>query len=233
MLTPQKTLPIEAVIFDLDGTLLDSAGQIAAALNTLFLARGLEPFSPEELAGHIGWGSRRLIETTFAARGSLLTPELLAACERVYLANYADIAANASLFFPGAIDVIRTLDAWGIALGLCTNKPEAITRSILDRFGVLSVFAVIVAGDSGFGLKPDPAPLAATRRQLRTTAPRTLFVGDSAIDNETACAAGIPFAHIRHPGQPPPRSPLEAGWRLTALGDLLEIVKHRNGDRAP
>lgn len=229
MRAPGKSIPVESVIFDLDGTLLDSAGQIAAAVNTLFLVRGLEPFGPEEIAEHIGWGSRRLLETTFASRGSLLSRDQIQACERIYLANYADIAACGSVLYPGAADVIRSLAGYGMALGLCTNKPEAITRTILERAGLLSAFAVIVGGDSGFGLKPDPAPLAATRRQLRTTGPRTIFVGDSAIDSEAACAAEIPFAHIRHAGHPPPRSPLAAQWRLTRLEGLLDIVQQRSG----
>jgi phosphoglycolate phosphatase len=92
MSAPFRRCPIEAIIFDLDGTLLDSAAQIAAAINVLFRARGLETFDEAEIVHLIGWGSRHLIELAFASRGSILSDKQIVAQEKLYLVNYASIA---------------------------------------------------------------------------------------------------------------------------------------------
>lgn len=219
--------PIESVLFDLDGTLLDSAGDIAAAINPLFEARGLQMFDAAEIAHHIGWGSRRLIETTFAARGVAVTEREGAALDQAYLASYARVAEGTPSFYPGAIDLLDALMRRGIALGLVTNKPEAITRTILRKAGIHDHFRTVIGGDSGFGLKPAPGPVAAGRRQLGAPVARSLFVGDSAIDAEAAFAAELPFAHVQHPGHPVPVLPLKPQWQVTALAGILAIVEER------
>jgi beta-phosphoglucomutase-like phosphatase (HAD superfamily) len=170
--SPFYHCPIEAIIFDLDGTLLDSAAQIAAAINVLFRARGLETFDEVEIAQFIGWGSRHLIELAFASRGSILSDKQIAAQEKLYLANYASIAERDIVFFPGAINLIRTMAERELTLGICTNKPERIARAILQKAELLPMFDAIIGGDSGFGLKPSPALTTRGRsfslgRQLR------------------------------------------------------------------
>jgi phosphoglycolate phosphatase len=225
----RRAPPIEAVLFDLDGTLLDSAGDIAAAINPLFETRGLRPFDAAEIAHHIGWGSRRLIETTFASRGVTLSEREGAELDRAYLANYARVAEGTPSFFAGAIDLLEALSRRGIILGIVTNKPEAITRTILRSAGVHDLFRAVIGGDSGFGLKPAPGPVAAGRRQLGAPIARSLFVGDSAIDAEAAFAAELPFAHIQHPGHPVPVLKLKPQWQVTALAGILTIVEDRMG----
>ncbi len=228
MTAPFRHCPIEAVIFDLDGTLLDSAAQIAAAINILFRARGFETFDAAEIARLIGWGSRKLIETAFASRGSILSHEQIVVQEKLYLTNYASIAERDTVFFPGAIDLIRTLAERELRLGICTNKSERIARTILKKAELLPMFAAIIGGDSGFGLKPLPAPLHAARQRLRTISSRTLFVGDSTIDHEAALAAEVPFALVRHPGHPTSMSPFEPEYQLGELSELATIVDRRN-----
>lgn len=100
--------------------------------------------------------------------------------------------ASASL--PGAINLIGALAERELRLGICTNKQEGIARAILEKVKLLPMFGSIIGGDSGFGLKPSPAPLYAALQRLKATSPRTVFVGDSAIDDETAFAAEVPFA---------------------------------------
>jgi len=228
MTAPFRQCPIEAVIFDLDGTLLDSAAQIAAAINVLFRACGLETFLAGEIAHHVGWGSRKLIKSAFASRGSILSHEQIVAQEKLYLANYASIAERDIVFFPGAILAEREL-----SLGICTNKPEGIARTILQTVKLLPMFGAIIGGDSGFGLKPSPAPLYAALQRLKATSPRTVFVGDSAIDDETAFAAEVPFARVRHPGYPTPITPFEPEYQLGELSELATIVDRRNKVAAP
>jgi len=233
MTAPFRQCPIEAVIFDLDGTLLDSAAQIAAAINVLFRACGLETFLAGEITHHVGWGSRKLIKSAFASRGAILSHEQIVTQEKLYLANYASIAERDIVFFPGAINLIEALAERELSLGICTNKPEGIARTILQTVKLLPMFGAIIGGDSGFGLKPSPAPLYAALQRLKATSPRTVFVGDSAIDDETAFAAEVPFARVRHPGYPTPITPFEPEYQLGELSELATIVDRRNKVAAP
>jgi HAD superfamily hydrolase (TIGR01549 family) len=92
---------------------------------------------------------------------------------------------------PGAIGALAERE---LRLGICTNKQEGIAPAILEKVKLLPMFGSIIGGDSGFGLKPSPAPLYAALQRLKATSPRTVFVGDSAIDDETAFVAEVPFA---------------------------------------
>ncbi len=233
MTAPFRRCPIEAVIFDLDGTLLDSAAQIAAAINVLLCACGLEAFYAGEIAHHVGWGSRKLIKSAFASRGSVLSHEQIIAQENLSLANYASIAERDIVFFPGAINLIEALAERELSLGICTNKPEGIARAILQKVKLLPKCGAIIGGDSGFGLKPSPAPLCAALQRLKATSPRTVFVGDSAIDDEAASGAEVPFARVRHPGYPTPITPFEPEYQLSELSELTTIVDRRNKAAAP
>ena len=212
--------------------MLNSAAQIAAAINAL-CARGLETFLAGEIARHVGWGSHKLIESAFASRGAILSNEQITAQEKLYLANYASIAERDIVFFPGAINLIEALAERELSLGICTNKPEGIARTILQTVKLLPMFGAIIGGDSGFGLKPSPAPLYAALQRLKATSPRTVFVGDSAIDDETAFAAEVPFARVRHPGYPTPITPFEPEYQLGELSELATIVDRRNKVAAP
>jgi phosphoglycolate phosphatase-like HAD superfamily hydrolase len=98
--------------------LLDSAAQIAAAINVLFRACGLETFLAGEIARHVGWGSRKLIKSAFASRGAILSHEQIVAQEKLYLANYASIAERDIVFFPGAINLIGALAERELRLGI-------------------------------------------------------------------------------------------------------------------
>jgi phosphoglycolate phosphatase len=212
----------DAVVFDLDGTLLDSTAQIADAINAVLHDDGLDPLSVPEAAGHIGWGARRLVETVYASRGRSLTD-----AEAVpRLAAYVDaLAARAwtSSFFPGASALVRRLARDGFRLGVCTNKPEAIARRCLEADHLAGCFGAIVGGDTGFGLKPAPAPLRAALSMLAVAPARSLFVGDSTIDGETGRVAGVRVAIVTHGGDG-----MAAGacdFRIHRLEELVDILR--------
>ncbi|HWJ17325.1 MAG TPA: HAD hydrolase-like protein [Geobacterales bacterium] len=152
--------PLEAIIFDLNCTMLDSAAQVAAAINVRFRRCGLERVLAGEIARHVGWGSSELIKSAFASRGAILSHERIIAQEKIYLANYASIAERDIVFFPGAINLIGALAEPERRLGICTNKQAGIAP-VLEKVKLLPMFGAIIGGDSGFGLKPSLATLYA------------------------------------------------------------------------
>ncbi len=181
-----------AIVFDLDGTLVDSAEQIMAAANAVLADEGAEPLTLDQTKGFIGNGARVFVARMIAARG--LAEADLPRLHAAFVAGAEEDTAGAALF-PGAARALRDLAAQGHALGICTNKPAGPTRALLAALGIAPLFRAVIGGDSLPVLKPDPAPLHAAFAPL---GPPLLFVGDSEVDFATAQAAGVPFAlHTR------------------------------------
>lgn len=178
----------DTLILDLDGTLVDSVGDLAAALNRLMAARGLAPFPRQEVAAMVGDGVRRLLERAFAARAGSADAAALEAFEADYGANLA----TTSRLYPGVADALGCMARGGWRLAVCTNKPEAMARLLLDRLGVGGLLAAIGGGDSFASRKPDPAHLLATIAAAGGDPARAVMVGDHANDIAAARGAGIP-----------------------------------------
>ncbi len=178
-------LTFDAIIFDLDGTLIHSVPEIAGALNDALQAHGVAPFSEAEVTGLVGNGAPVLVARALSARGMdpALAPDIL----RRLLAVYETSFARTTLY-PGVRGMLAALAP--LPLGICTNKPLRATRAILDHFGLS--FAAVTGGDSLPVRKPDPAPLLHTVQALGARNP--LYVGDSEVDAQTAHAAALPFA---------------------------------------
>ena len=175
-------------IFDLDGTLVDSAPDLAAALTRLMAARGLPGFARADVVPMIGDGAKVLVERAFAARG--LSPDAGALPD--FLADYEANVAAATRPFPGIPEALDALAAAGWALAVCTNKPEGAARALLAEFGLARAFAAIVGGDSLPVRKPDPGHLLGTIAAVGGDAARAAMIGDHANDMLAAAAAGIP-----------------------------------------
>ena len=180
-----------AVVFDLDGTLIDSAPDIHAAANTLMERHGFAPFSPAETRSFIGSGVPHFIACCLRARGRGGNAALHAQLVAEFVAGY-ESAVTLTRVYPGVAGALDALAASGLALGLCTNKPVAPARGVLAHLGLDAHFPVVVGGDSLSVRKPDPAPLQAAVAGLG--ARDVLYVGDSEVDAETAARAGVPFA---------------------------------------
>jgi phosphoglycolate phosphatase len=188
--TPPQTaagLP-RSLVLDLDGTLVDTVPDLAAALNRLMAGRGLPGFTAAEVAPMVGDGVRKLLERAFAARERSLDADALAA----YLADYADHAAVLSRAYPGVPETLRALTGAGWRLAVCTNKPEAPSRSLLAALGLDGFFAAIGAGDSFPTRKPDPAHLLATLKAAGGTPARAVMAGDHRNDVLAAAGLGMP-----------------------------------------
>jgi len=178
-----------AVIFDLDGTLVDSAPDLHRAANALMAQIGAPAFQLAEITSFIGNGVPVLVERVMAARN--ITAERHTELVAEFLAIYEADSTALTRPYPGVEAALDRLARDGAALGICTNKPERPTRDILEALGLLDRFGAIVGGDSLSLRKPDPAPLLRAAEQLGAV--NCVFVGDSEIDGETAARAEIPF----------------------------------------
>jgi phosphoglycolate phosphatase len=184
----------DAVIFDLDGTLVDSAPSVRKVLNQFLDEIGLLPFDLAGTRGMIGLGVGHLLRSALAARGVAPDDARFVQYLTRFMELYEAAPAGDNAAIAGAEDALRGLRASGIRIGLCTNKPEGPTRNVIAARGWAGLFSAIVTGDSLPQKKPDPAPLIFAWSRLGTDLTRTLYVGDSEIDAQTASAAGIDFA---------------------------------------
>lgn len=175
-------------VFDLDGTLVDSAPDIAAAVNRMLAARGLAPLPVPDVAAMVGDGIGPLMQRAFAAHGR--TPDEAAGAE--YLADYEANVLVETRLFPGIQAALETLAAEGWILAVCTNKPERATRLLLAALGIETRFAAIGGGDRFAAHKPDPRHLAGTIDLAGGTPDRAVMIGDHRNDIAAARGAGVP-----------------------------------------
>jgi phosphoglycolate phosphatase len=178
------------VVFDLDGTLIDSVRDLAESTNEVIVSYGAEPLPPEAVAAMIGEGARKLVVRALAARR--LTVPADEALER-FFAIYDRRLLNHTRPYDGVVDAVRELSSRG-PLAVLTNKPEAPARRLLEAFDIADRFRWIVGGDGPFPRKPDPRSLLHVMLQAAMPAERTVLVGDSAPRRrvEPACVCASP-----------------------------------------
>ena len=190
-------LPVNAVIrtvlFDLDGTLVDSAPDLHVAANKLLAENDRRPVSLEEITLMIGDGVPKLVERAFEATGEGVYDAPLTALAQRFLEFYEPHAADLTVPFPGALDCLSRLKDLGYGLALCTNKPYDATMEILGALGLGSSLDVVIGGDSLPGIKkPDPRHLLAALDKLGADPASAVMVGDNANDVNAAKAANLP-----------------------------------------
>ncbi|MDP4026056.1 phosphoglycolate phosphatase [Methylobacterium sp. NEAU 140] len=178
----------DALLLDLDGTLVDSLQDLTDALNALLAERGLSGVDRAAAGAMVGDGVRKLVERALRARGG--DPAAADALVPRFLALYEPIAARHTRPFPGVVDTLSALAEAGFALAVVTNKPVRATRIVLDRLGLDPLVATVIGGDSVAARKPDPAPLHAALTALGVPPGRAVMVGDNHHDIEAARAAG-------------------------------------------
>jgi phosphoglycolate phosphatase len=199
---------MKAIIFDLDGTLIDSAPDIHAAANAVLQGEGMPLVTFEQSRGFIGRGARVFVERMERAVTGGNDPTLTAHLHERFLHFYERAHENTRIY-PHVVDTLTTLQAAGYALGLCTNKPNGPTRAVLAHLGWDKLFTVVIGGDSLPVAKPDPAPLMAVVEGLGLTLPQIVYIGDSETDAETAKRAGARFGLFTE------------GYRRTAPEDMF------------
>jgi phosphoglycolate phosphatase len=183
------SFPFAVVGFDLDGTLLDTSGDLTAAVNYALNSVGRPALTVDQVRPMIGGGARYMLAQGMAATGGCSDAELdLLQCR--LLNHYEANIAVATRPFPGLVDALDALQARGVRLGVMTNKIERFARLILDQLGFSGRFDAIVGGDTVGVAKPDPAPIH--HMVAGCGGGRAAFVGDSIYDVRAARAAGLP-----------------------------------------
>jgi phosphoglycolate phosphatase len=183
------------LVFDLDGTLVDSSGDIAASLNAALdrLAPGTAPIPTSRILDFVGEGARLLVERSLEhKRLALPVDDVLAA----YLDCYRAHLLDTTRLYPGLAEALEALDAAGTALAVLTNKPGDLSRAMLEGLGVAARFTRILGAGDVPARKPDPAGIAMLLKELGVEAAQAWMVGDSATDVETARAASVRVAGV-------------------------------------
>lgn len=216
-------MAIKAVLFDLDGTLVDSAHDLTHALNHLLAELGLGTLSVEEVKGMIGDGVGMLVERGLAARGG--DPAEAPALVPRFLEVYEGKAARFTRPYPGSEQMLLALSERGLPLAVVTNKPYAASCEILEALDLMSFFAAVVGGDSRPERKPHPAPLLWAAERLRVSPAKAVMVGDNHHDVSAARAAGMAAVAVTWGYSHVPHEELGADRLISTFDELLQFLE--------
>ncbi|MER8406154.1 phosphoglycolate phosphatase [Mesorhizobium sp. M1307] len=215
----------KAILFDLDGTLVDSAPDIAAAVNELLAGHDLPPLRLDQVKAMIGGGIRKLVERAFAASGTPLLGSALDEANRVMAPIYRRHLTGRTRLMPGVREVLTHLHLSGIAMAVVTNKPQLAAREILLHFRLTEYLGAIVGGDAVTSLKPAPDALSLALDLLQVEPRDTLMVGDSSADVAAARAAGMAVILLRGGYSQIPVEELGADLVCDSLFDLPSAMQ--------
>jgi len=190
-----QALP-KTVIFDLDGTLVDTSPDLTAALNFVLVSAGRRPLPEAEVRQLVGRGARVLIERGMQVTGAPVDEALVPKLLQDFIDHYGANIAAGSQPFPGAENAVRRLIAAESKLGVCTNKPETLSFKLMDALNLRRYFPVILGADSQPYRKPDPRHLLDTIAKLGGDPRHSVMIGDSETDVKTAHAADIPVVLV-------------------------------------
>lgn len=206
-----------SIVFDLDGTLVDSAPYIMAAANRMLAAFGHPALPPAQLTTFVGHGIPHFVQRIIDACG--FDPARHGDMTARMLTDYSAHAADLTRPYPGVVAALGALRDMGHILGVCTNKNHGLSVQILDALDLSGFFDVVIGGDTLAVKKPDPAPLSAAYAAL--SAQPLLYVGDSEVDAQTAQNAGLDFALFT------------LGYRQTPVADLPHRMAFDHFDALP
>lgn len=214
--------PFDVVSFDLDGTLADTAPDLAASLNHVLGELGRPTVDPASVRHLVGQGARALIRKGLAASGDA-SEDLVERGYPLYLDHYAANICVGTRCYPAVEEALDALAACDVRLAICTNKPERLTRLLVDALGWRGRFAAIVGADTLPVRKPDPLPLR--EAVARAGGGRAAFVGDSITDAETARAAGLPFVAVSFGFSDRPADQLGADAVIDSFAELVPALE--------
>jgi phosphoglycolate phosphatase len=217
-----RRIPFDVVVFDLDGTLADTALDLTAALNYALGELGRPNISPEAVRRMVGHGARALLRKGLAATGEV-NDALVDQAFPLLIRYYEDHIADHTRPFDGVEGALSALDAQGVKLAICTNKLEALTLDLVAALGWQGRFAAIVGGDTLPLRKPDPTPVHEAIG--RAGGGRAAFVGDSISDTDAARAAGVPCIALTFGFSDRPADQLGATALIDHFDELLPTLE--------
>ncbi len=215
----------DAVVFDLDGTLVDTAPGILAFLNEMLVEFGRPGLDLEAVRPMIGDGVRSLMIAGLEASGGVPDNVVIDELFERYLKRYSVDPARSSEPYAGVIATLETLGSAGMAMGVCTNKPQRPTDRLLADLGLDRHFRTAIGGDALLVKKPDPVHLLSVLEQLGAGPERTVLVGDSATDARTARAAGVACVLVSFGYSATPARELGADRVIDAFADLVPALR--------
>ena len=221
---------LKAIVFDLDGTLADTAADIREALVRALATEGLPPVGLASVRLMIGGGPRLLVVRALDRIGVDDDDERVSRLTEHFHAEYLEQRNELSQLFAGVDEGLERMNSAGLKLGVCSNKPDDLCRLIVDNFDLRDKLDAIIGSGAGLPKKPDPAPLLHVIEKLGATPANTLYVGDSETDVRTARAAGVPVAlvtygyTVRHAGQLGADVVVDSITELAPPGPLARIA---------
>ena len=216
------SIPFDIVGFDLDGTLLDTSGDLAAAVNYAIATDGRPPFPVDAIRPFVGKGAKVMLERALTASGGY-DDALLARMLPTLLDYYEQNLAIHSVPYPGLMDAMEALDKAGVKLAICTNKAERFTIPLLHQIGLSERFVSVIGGDTLGVAKPDPAPIH--EMIARAGGGRTIFLGDTINDIAGARNAGIPSVAVSFGVLDGPVEQLEADAVIDHFDELMPLLE--------
>lgn len=184
------------IVFDLDGTLVDTAPDLLAALSHCLADTGLPPIDPKLFHAYLGMGGRAMIERAFRQANHALAADQHEKLVTTFLQHYTDNIPGTSQPYPGVLDAMRRFSEAGWKLAICTNKFETLSHALIEGLGIEAHFAANCGADTFAWRKPDPRHLLSTIERAGGDPDRAVMVGDSKTDIDTAKAAGIPVIAV-------------------------------------
>jgi phosphoglycolate phosphatase len=219
-----------AILFDLDGTLIDSLLDITASVAELFASEGLSPPTKDEVRPMIGNGLKILVQRAYAARGFALAGSALDDKTAKMSGIYARHLTDFTTVLPGVRDALAHYANTGVKLAVVTNKTERAAHTVLTHFGLFGAFAAVV-GDTGLARKPKPDMLFSALRQLGEAPADAVMVGDSAADSEAARAAGMRSILVGGGYSTQPLRALGADQVIDSMAELTKAIDNLSVNR--
>lgn len=213
------------LVFDLDGTLVDSAPDLAAATNHVLANLNLTPVDESEIRPYVGHGALVMIERATAAHGRTLDRQALHGQFDIFLAYYAEHIADRSRPYDGVVDALESARAKGATLAVCTNKIERHANALLTALDLSKHFSAVTGRDSLGVWKPDPGHLTGTIARARGDASRAVMIGDSETDIRTAKAARVPVVAVDFGYSVEPVAAFEPDVTISSYAELLPAIE--------
>jgi phosphoglycolate phosphatase len=212
----------KAVLFDLDGTLIDSRLDIAAAANAARAHYGLPALPLETVIGYIGRGVDHLLRCSL---GDLATPERMREGLEVIMGHYAHHLIDHTTVYPGVREFLDHLQGRGIVMGVVSNKPHSLTLRVLKELRMDGYFGAALGADATVNRKPHPEPLLTALKTLGAEPENSVMIGDSAVDAQAGRAAGMAVGLVAHGFTH--RSELEnigADWVVDKMAEFTDLI---------